>query len=187
MPPSINFCTPLDPGIKRLRLTKPLALNRDHEVSGFRCGRESLDDWLENRALKSNTAGDSRVFVICDRPGEVVGYYAISAGSVRRNEAVGKIKRNAPDPIPVALIGRLAVRIDFQGRGIGPALLRDAILRISQASEHIGVKGVLVHALDEKAASFYARMGFRPSPASDYHLMISLKDIAAELGRGPMA
>jgi GNAT superfamily N-acetyltransferase len=72
----------------------------------------------------------------------------------------------------------------LQGHGIGPALLRDAILRISQASQHIGVKGVLVHALDEEAARFYARMGFRPSPASDFHLMISLKDIIAELERG---
>jgi predicted N-acetyltransferase YhbS len=169
------------------RLTKPEELNRDHDVSGFCCGRESLDDWLKNRALKSNMAGDSRVFVICNRSGEVVGYYAVSAGSVRRHEAVGKIKRNAPDPIPMALIGRLAVRVDLQGHGVGPALLRDAVLRISQASEHIGLKGVLVHALDKEAARFYARMGFRPSTASDHHLMISLKDIAAELGRGPMA
>jgi len=169
---------------KRRRLNNPEELNRDHDVSGFVCGRESLDDWLKNRALKSNAAGDSRVFVVCDDALEVVGYYAISAGSVGRDNAVGKIKRNAPDPIPMALIGRLAVRNDLQGQGIGPALLRDAILRISQASQHIGVRGVLVHALDEEAARFYVRMGFRPSPASDFHLMISLKDIVAELERG---
>ena len=169
---------------KRRRLSNPEELNRHHDVSGFGCGRESLDDWLKNRALKSNASGDSRVFVVSDDALEVVGYYAISAGSVGRDDAVGKIKRNAPDPIPMALIGRLAVRNDLQGHGIGPALLRDAILRISQASQHIGVKGVLVHALDEEAARFYARMGFRPSPASDFHLMISLKDIIAELERG---
>jgi predicted N-acetyltransferase YhbS len=169
---------------KRRRLSRPEELNRDHDVSGFDCERESLDDWLKNRALKSNAVGDSRVFVICDDAMEVVGYYAISAGSVGRDDAVGKIKRNSPDPIPMALIGRLAVRNDLQGHGIGPALLRDAILRISQASQHIGVKGVLVHALDEEAAKFYAHMGFRPSPASDFHLMISLKDIIAELERG---
>ena len=167
--------------------TKPEELNRDHDVSGFRCGRESLDDWLKNRALKSNAAGDSRVFVVCNRSSEVVGYYAVSAGSVRRQDAVGKIKRNAPDPIPMALIGRLAVRIDYQGEGIGPALLRDAVLRVSQASENIGIKGILVHALDEEAAKFYVRMGFRPSMASEFHLMISLRDVGAELERGPMA
>lgn len=169
---------------KRGRLSKPEALNRGHDVSGFDCGRESLDDWLKNRALKSNAAGDSRVFVICDDAPEVVGYYAISAGSVGRDNAVGKIRRNAPDPIPMALIGRLAVRNDLQGHGIGPALLRDAVLRISQASQHIGVKGILVHALDGEAANFYAHMGFRPSLASDFHLMISLQDIVVELKRG---
>ena len=172
---------------KKAELTKPEELSRDHDVSGFRCGRESLDDWLKNRALKSTAAGDSRVFVICNRSNEVAGYYAVSAGSVRRHDAVGKIKRNAPDPIPMALIGRLAVRVDHQGKGIGPALLRDAVLRISQASENIGIKGVLVHALDDEATGFYVRMGFRPSPASDYHLMISLTDVTAELQRGPMA
>lgn len=174
-------------GSRKARLTKPQELIRDHDVSGFRCGRESLDDWLKNRALKSNVAGDSRVFVICNRSDEVVGYYAVSAGSVRRHDAVGKIKRNAPDPIPMALIGRLAVRFDYQGEGIGPALLKDAVLRVSQASENIGIKGILVHALDEEAAKFYARMGFRPSQASDFHLMIALTDVIAELKRGPMA
>ncbi|NOX71008.1 MAG: GNAT family N-acetyltransferase [Gammaproteobacteria bacterium] len=84
----------------------------------------------------------------------------------------------------MALIGRLAVRNDLQGHGIGPALLRDAVLRISQASQHIGVKGILVHALDGEAANFYAHMGFRPSLASDFHLMISLQDIVVELKRG---
>lgn len=174
-------------GCRRARLSRPEELNRDHNVTGFRCGRESLDDWLKNRALKSNAAGDSRVFVTCNHSDEVVGYYAVSAGSVRRRDAVGKIKRNAPDPIPMALIGRLAVRFDYQGEGIGPALLRDAVLRVSQASESIGIKGILVHALDEEAAKFYVRMGFRPSMASEFHLMISLRDVGAELERGPMA
>ena len=169
------------------RLGKPEEIQRHHDVSGFSCGRESLADWLKDRAFKSNAAGDSRVFVICDHSGEVVGYYAISAGSIRRDVAVGKIKRNAPDPIPMALIGRLAVGVDCQGHGAGPALLRDAVLRISQASEHIGVKGVLVHALDDEAANFSKRMGFRPSAASDYHLMVSLQDIVVELDRGPMS
>lgn len=169
---------------KRLHLTKPEKISRDHDISAFDCGRDSLDDWLKHRALKSSIAGDSRVYVICDDSGEVVGYYAVSAGSVCRDDAVGKLKRNAPDPIPMALIGRLAVREDLHGLGIGPALLRDAILRISQASEQIGVKGILVHALDEEAAKFYTRMGFHPSPASDYHLMVSLQDIAVELERG---
>ncbi|MGY8796210.1 MAG: GNAT family N-acetyltransferase, partial [Woeseiales bacterium] len=101
----------------------------------------------------------------------MVGYYAISAASVTHEEAISKVKRNAPDPISMGLIGRLAVRADMQGHRIGPALLRDAILRIAQASDHIGIKGVLVHALDEDAANFYAHHGFSSSPANDNHLM----------------
>lgn len=162
-------------------LTKPEELTRDHNIAGFSCGRESLDDWLKNRAVKSNAAGDSKVFVINNDAGEVVGYYAISAASVTHKEAISKLRRNAPDPIPMALIGRLAVREDMQGHDIGPALLRDAILRIVQASNHMGIKGVLVQALDEDAANFYSHQGFHPSPIDDNHLMISLKEITAEL------
>jgi len=162
-------------------LTKPEELTRDHNIAGFSCGRESLDDWLKNRAVKSNAAGDSKVFIINNDAGEVVGYYAISAASVTHKEAISKLRRNAPDPIPMALIGRLAVREDMQGHDIGPALLRDAILRIVQASNHMGIKGVLVHALDEDAANFYSHQGFHHSPIDDNHLMISLKEITAEL------
>lgn len=165
--------------------TKPEEINRNHNVAGFTCGRDSLDDWLKNRALKSSAAGDSKVLVICNEGGEVVGYYAICASSVSRKEATSKLKRNAPDPIPMGLIARLAVRDDMQKQGIGPALLRDAILRISQAAEKIGVKGILVHALDDDAASFYAHSGFRPSTIDEHHLMISLAEIIAELSSPP--
>lgn len=151
----------------------------------FTCGRDSLDHWLKNRAAKSNDARDSKVFVICNEAGEVVGYYAICAGSVSHEEATPKLRRNAPDPIPMGLIGRLAVRDDMNGRGIGRALLRDAILRIAQASENIGIKGILVHALDDDAANFYTHLGFRPSTIDEHHLMISLKEITAELSSPP--
>jgi len=115
----------------------------------------------------------------------VVGYYAICAGSVSRKEAIRKLKHNAPDPIPMGLIARLAVREDMQKQGIGPALLRDAILRISQAAEKIGIKGILVHALDDDAASFYAHSGSRPSTTNEHHLMVSLAEIVAELSSPP--
>jgi len=140
---------------------------------------------LKNRALKSNAAGDTKVFVICNEGGEVIGYYAICAGAVSHKEATRRLKRNAPDPIPIALIARLAVREDMQKQGIGPALLRDATLRISQAAEKIGVKGILVHALDDEAASFYTYFGFRPSSIDKHHLMISMTEIIAELSSPP--
>lgn len=162
-------------------VTKPEELTRYHALANFSCGRESLDDWLKNRALKSNTAGDSKVFVVNNDERIVVGYYAISAGSVVRKNATSKLRRNAPDPIPMGLIGRLAVDKDLQGQGIGPALLKDAILRIAQASSHMGIKGILTHAIDDEAARFYSRHGFHPSPIDDHHLMVSLQEIAAAL------
>lgn len=164
-----------------MSVTKPEKLAHHHALAQFSCGRESLDDWLKNRALKSSTAGDSKVFVVNNDEREVVGYYAISAASVVRKNAISKLRRNAPDPIPMGLIGRLVVHKEMQGRGLGPALLRDAILRIAQASAHMGIKGILTHAIDEEAAKFYAHHGFSPSPINDHHLMVSLCEIAAEL------
>lgn len=115
----------------------------------------------------------------------MVGYYAICAASVSHKDATGKLKRNAPDPIPMALIARLAVREDMQKQGIGSALLRDAILRISQAAQEIGIKGILVHALDDDAASFYTHLGFRPSTIDEHQLMVSLAEIIEGLSSPP--
>jgi len=118
---------------------------------------------------------------------EVLGYYTISASSVSHEKAVPKLRRNSPDPIPMALIGRFAIQRDLQGQGIGCALMRDAILRIFQASEMIGIKGILLHAIDENAKNFYAHPGFSESGMEDSLMMVRLKDIADELQRGPEA
>ncbi len=115
----------------------------------------------------------------------MVGYYSISAGSVSREVATRKIGRNAPNPVPMALIGRLAVHKDTQRQGVGSALLRDAILRIAQAAEIMGIKGIMVHALDDDSANFYARCGFRPSKVDDHHLMISMSEVTVELSSPP--
>ena len=165
----------------QLPLTKPEEISRKHEIAAFTCERDSLDDWLKNQALKSNSAGDSKVFVILEEGGEVIGYYAISAGSVSRKEATRKIGANAPDPVPMALIGRLAIHKNHQRQNIGSALLRDAILRIAQAAEHMGIKGIMVHALDDDSAKFYAERGFQPSKVDGHHLMISISEVTAEL------
>lgn len=140
---------------------------------------------MKNRAAKSNAAGDSKVFVICGADGVVAGYYSISAGSVTREEATRKIGNNAPDPVPMALIGRLAVHRDRQQQGIGSALLRDAILRIAQAAEYLGINGIMVNALDDDSARFYAKRGFRPSKIDEHHLMISMSEVTAELSSPP--
>lgn len=167
----------------RSKLSKPQEITRDHNTAGFSCGKPELDDWLERRALKNHASGDSKVFVITNEVAEIVAYVAISAASVARDLATSKLRRNAPDPIPVGLIARLAVRSDMKYKKIGSALLREAIFRIVNASEQIGIRGILVHATDGDAASFYKHMGFRPSPIDEMTLMVSMREIRTELMR----
>jgi GNAT superfamily N-acetyltransferase len=106
----------------------------------------------------------------------VVGYYALAAGAVAHTIATGKIKRNTPGPVPVMVIGRLAVDANLQGEGIGLALLRDAVLRTVQASEIAGIRAILVHAISERAQRFYERCGFAASPIDPMTLMIGVTE-----------
>lgn len=108
-----------------------------------------------------------------------------SAGSVNRKEATRKIGANAPDPVPMALIGRLAVHKDMQQQGIGSTLMRDAVLRVAQAAEFMGIKGIMAHALDDDAARFYTQCGFHPSKIDAHHLIISMSEVTAELSAPP--
>lgn len=140
-----------------------------------------MDEWLVRRALPNQLAGASRTYVVIVE-NRVVAYYALASGSVIAGEAPGRVRRNMPNPIPVIVLGRLAVDQRWQGRGLGAALLRDAILRSLQAAEIVGIRAILVHALHEKAAAFYRKAGFQPSPISETVLMITLADAAGALG-----
>jgi GNAT superfamily N-acetyltransferase len=142
----------------------------------FDCGERALDDWLRRRALANQASGASRVFVIC-RGVDVIGYYALAAGAIASGEAPGRLRRNMPDPIPVFVLGRLAVTRAEQGRMLGALLLRDAVLRTRAAAEYGGVAGLLVHALSEDAKRFYVRHGFSECPSRDWTLVARLKDI----------
>ena len=143
------------PDRKRPKLTAPTALTASHDLSAFDCGIPALNDWLQKRALQ-NESRFSRTYVVCD--GEhVVAYFSISAGSVPRVVVPGKLRRNAPDSIPVAIIGRLAVSLNQAGRGLGSDLLSDALRRIAAASRTIGIAAVLIQAKDERARAFYLR------------------------------
>ncbi|GMR17089.1 MAG: GNAT family N-acetyltransferase [Gammaproteobacteria bacterium] len=165
-------------------LVRPQEIGRRHHVADFTCGKDALDDYLKRRAYRANAARDARVFVTCNADNEVMGYYTISAASVSRRDASSVLRRNAPDPIPMALIGRFAVHTIMQGRNLGRALLRDAILRISQASDLIGIKGIFLHAMDEDARQFYLHLGFQESLLDDKLMMVRLADVAAELSGG---
>lgn len=158
--------------------TAPTKIESIHETENFDSGQESLNVWLKKRALKNERDGASRTYVVCEN-NQVVGYYSIAAGSVSRDLAISKAKRNMPDPIPAMILARLAVDINHQGKGLGTALLKDAVLRILQASEIAGIKVILVHALDERAKTFYEKYGFKPSPINELILMVTLKDIKA--------
>jgi len=163
-------------------LSVPTLLTEAHDLSGFSSGESQLDEWLKRRALRNQFSGASRTYVVTIE-NQVIAYYALASGSVMAQEAPGRIRRNMPDPIPVIVLGRLAIDEKWQGKGLGKALLRDAILRTLQASEMIGIRAILVHALHEKAAAFYQHVGFLPSPISDTILMLSLEDARAAISR----
>jgi GNAT superfamily N-acetyltransferase len=156
-------------------LRAPEKLRADHDLLKFECGEPTLDDWLRRRALSNEESGASRTYLVCVGE-QVVGYYALAVGAVTHAEAPGRVRRNMPDPVPVMIIGRLAVHKDFQGRKIGPALLRDAVLRTLQAAEIAGVRAILVHAISERARQFYEDCGFTPSPMDPMTLMITVAE-----------
>ena len=163
-----------------MTLTAPVPLAASHDLSDFDCGVPPLNDWLKHRALK-NEGRFSRTYVVCDDD-RVAGYFCISAGSVEREAAPGRVRRNAPDMIPVSVIGRLAVNKVHAGRGLGADMLSDALRRIAVASRSIGIGAVLVQAKDEKAKLFYlACAEFLEYPADSRTLFLPIETVIAAL------
>lgn len=157
-----------------MTLAPPQPIRAAHDLSRFDSGRPVLDDWLRERAAKNESLGASRTYVVCDGA-LVVGYYCLASGSVERMRSPGKLRRNMPDPIPVIMLGRLAVDRTWQGAGLGSALLKDAILRTLKAANIVGMRALLVNALDERAAQFYRHNGFLESPFDPLVLMLPLE------------
>lgn len=157
----------------RGRINPPEKLSSEHDLSQFHSGEPTLDDWLRRRARQNEESGASRTYVACMGK-RVVGYYALAVGAVAHAGAPGRVRRNMPDPVPVMVIGRLAVDQAVQGQAIGPALLRDAVLRTLQAGEIAGIRAILVHAISERAKGFYERWGFTSSPLEPMTLMITV-------------
>jgi GNAT superfamily N-acetyltransferase len=155
--------------------TAPAALAPHHELDAFVCGMAPLDDWLKRRARRNEAEGASRTFVCCVGR-RVVGYYSLSAASVLRDAATGRVRRNMPDPVPAVLLGRLAVDRGWQGRGIGSDLLRDAVLRVLAAAETVGIRAILVHAASQAAKVFYQQHGFHASPVEPMTLMVTIEE-----------
>lgn len=154
-------------------LSAPEPLSERHRLAAFTSGEASLDDWLKRRARPNQLSDSSRTFVVADED-EVVGCYCLAAGAIGRDDAPKALRRNRPDPIPVMVLGRLAIHTDHQQKGIGTALLRDAITRTLHAAEHVGVSALLVHALSEEAKRFYLSRGFIESPLRPMTLCLPL-------------
>jgi GNAT superfamily N-acetyltransferase len=155
-------------------------LNAYHSLQGFDSGVPSLDQWLIRRALVNQASGASRTYVIRD-DSAVVGYYALASSAIAVVAAPGRFRRNMPDPIPVVVLGRLAVARTHHGSGLGRALFQDAARRTLNAADAVGIRGMIVHAISEEAKAFYLRLGLDPSPVDPMMLMVTLADLRASL------
>jgi len=155
-------------------LPAPVLLAADYQLDDFACGVDSLDDWLKRRAYPNQVNGASRTYVVTEGK-RVVGYYCLASGALELSDTPTSIRRNMPDPVPVAILGRLAVDKSCQGRGLGVALLQDAVVRTAQAGGILGIRGLLVHALSIEAKAFYEHHGFVASPTQPMTLILSLK------------
>jgi GNAT superfamily N-acetyltransferase len=163
-----------------MTLTAPALLTAGHRTDAFDCGQATLNTWLKRHALANQDRGSSRTYVVCADE-RVVAYYAIAAGSIVHADAIGGVRRNMPEPVPVALLGRLAVDVSVQGQGIGKHLLQDAVIRVAQASDVIGMRAIVVDALDEQAKAFYERYGFVSSPISPFKLMVTIEAVLRQI------
>ncbi len=152
-------------------------LRREHLLDRFDCGKEDLNRFLKRQAWNSQQAHSAQTYVLV-KDLRVLGYYSLAAGSVTHEEATERVKKGlARHPIPVILLARLAVDASVHGKGLGSALLKDALLRTAQAADAIGARALLVHAKDDSAKAFYEHFAFEASPSDPYHLLLIMKDL----------
>jgi GNAT superfamily N-acetyltransferase len=157
-------------------LLPPCPLSKEHVVDDFECGQPPLDIWLKRYAWQNQCSDAARTFVVCDKR-RVVGFYSLAVGAVDHVTATQRIKKGlARHPIPVMILARLAVDLRYQGKKIGKSLLKDALMRTIQASEHAGIRAIFVHAKDHKARMFYEKYGFESSPVKPLKMMLLVKD-----------
>ncbi|MGA9510473.1 MAG: GNAT family N-acetyltransferase [Candidatus Sulfotelmatobacter sp.] len=173
---------------KNNSLSAVLPLAEHHICNTFDCGKhESLTGWLKRYALESQKAKSARTFIV-HRENAVVGYYSLYASCIHRNEASERVAKGQPArPIPSILLARLAIDKSEQGKGLGKALLKDALSRSLNAANEIGARVILVHAIDEEAKNFYRKFGFETSPVDDLYLMLLMKDLQKFLSSAPTA
>lgn len=165
-----------------MRISGLELLGPQHRAASFDCGSPSLDDWLLRHALQAQRADSTRVYVVHDEL-QIVGFYALSAGSVRPEEAPARIRKGlGRHDLPLVVLTRLAVDLRVRGAGLGAALLKDALIRVTAAVDIVGARALHAHAKDENARSFYRHFGFEPSPIDEHSMFLLLKDLRASIG-----
>ncbi|OWW02088.1 acetyltransferase [Rhizobium sp. R72] len=161
---------------------KPCPITNQHIIEGFSSGKPSLDSWLKEMALYNQEQGYTRTFVIADENFRVVGYHSVCAGMIHRNDVSRSVKGSkSPTEIPIAVLARLAVDADHQGKGLGKALLKNALMSVVSAAQVVTFRAVIIHALDDDAVSFYKKFGFQETKNMERRLILPTKDIAASL------
>ncbi len=150
-----------------------------HDASTFDCGQDALNRWLRHSAGQSQRRDSARTFVAIAGEARVIGYYTTVAAELHHDAASPSVRRGISKhfPIPVAVVARLAVDTDVQGRGVGALLLRDALTRVLAAAEHVAIRAVVVHAMTTTAATFYVRFGFKPLADDPRTLMITVDEL----------
>jgi GNAT superfamily N-acetyltransferase len=164
-------------------LHRPKPIEAHHQVACFDCGSPALNEFLGRYALTNHQSGSAKTFVATSESHMVVGYYSLAASQVLYADAPSRLQKGvARNPVPVVLLARLAVDLSWQGQGLGPGLLKDAILRVLSAAEGIGVRALLVHAKDDQAKAFYLHYDFEALPGYPLHLVLLLKDARKAVG-----
>jgi GNAT superfamily N-acetyltransferase len=165
------------------RLSAVVKLNAAHELEAFDCGKEPLNRFLQRFALTNQRSGSSQTYVVCRGERGVAGYYSLAVGAVEPDDTPARVSKGlARHPVPVMLLARLAVDKSEQGRGLGGALLKDALLRTAQAADIAGIRALVVHAKDDEARAWYGRFDFEPGPTDPDQLFLLMKDLRALLG-----
>lgn len=147
------------------------------QLDAFDCGQAALNQFLQRHALVNQKANSAQTYVCCQGD-VVVGFYSLAVGSVAPQAAPARVTKGlARHPVPVMILARLAVDKAHQRKGLGRALLKDALLRTAQAADIAGIRCLLVHAKDDAARQWYESWEFEPSPTDPYHLFLMLKDL----------
>lgn len=161
----------------------PVLLEAHHEFSAFDSGTPPLDEWLKNYAWQAQRSESTKVYVIHDS-NRVLGFHALSAGSVRPDQAPSRVGRGQGSyDLPIVVLTRLGVDQTIQGMGFGASLLKDVLVRVAGAADIVGARALHAHAKDERAERFYEHFGFEASPVDPHAMFLLMKDLRASIGQ----